>query len=435
VEKLRHLATQVLSPRTGILKQVKFLPWEPGQIRLQHPIGVVPSYAQLPCGGDISRPGGSSCNFEEGLAKTIFEGLERYSAAFVDFSEFVRSRPSDHRFLAEERFPLFADWQYEAAGWPFRPIGPASDIHWKKGISLFEGEIRFIPASQIYIPYTPTCPEECLGPSTSTGLAAGWTRDDALLNGLMEVVERDALMIMWMNRLSMPRLRLPDGCRARILIAERLRGSGARCTLIDLTTDLGIPTVLAVLHHQAFGRPLTTIGLSAKADYATAALKAFYEAVSDYERIRVHLDQHGDAHWVPDDDFTNVTDFEWHGLAYVDPAAQRHLEFMYASNTEVERGPGDEVQGSDARSRLRAALSRLRPHVRDVISVNIAPRDVAGLGVHVCKVFIPDLVPVNPDHRFPWLGHSRLYQVPVRLGYLERAADPAELNPLPHPFS
>ena len=46
-----------------------------------------------------------------------------------------------------------------------------------------------------------------------------------------------------------------------------------------------------------------------------------------------------------------------------------------------------------------------------------------------------DLVPVNPDHRFPWLGHSRLYQVPVRLGYLERAADPAELNPLPHPFS
>jgi ribosomal protein S12 methylthiotransferase accessory factor len=435
VERLRALASQVLSPRTGLLKQVRFLPWEPGQIRLQHPIALVPNYSQLPCGGDIARPGGSSSSFEDGLAKAIFEGLERYSAAFVDYTKLIRSKPVDERFLAGERLPLFADFQYAAPNWPFRRLGADSDIFWLKGLSLYEQQVRYVPASQVYIPYQPTCPEECLGPSTSTGMAAGWTRDDAVLNGLMEVIERDALMIMWMNRLSMPHLRLAEDCRAMRTIRSRLADTGAQCSLIDLTTDLGVPTVLALMRHRAFGRTLTTVGLSAKPDYPTAALKAFYEAVSDYERIRVHLDQNGDDYWRPAADFSDVTDFEWHGLAYISDAMQAELAFVDASSTESLRSAADDLAGDDARSRLRAALARLRPFVGDAVVVDIAPRDVAGLGVHVTKVFVPDLVPVNPDHRFPWLGHRRLYEVPVRLGYRQRAAQPGELNPLPHPFS
>lgn len=435
MNNLYQLARQVLSPRTGILKYVRFLPWEPGQLQLQHPIGSVPNYSQLPCGGDISRPGGSSSNFEEGLAKVIFEGLERYSAAFVDYKNLIKSKPESPLFLQGKYYPLFADWQYQQENWPFMPIRKDSEIYWAKGISLYHGESRFVPASQVYIPYQPYCPEECLGPSTSTGMAAGWNEDDALLNGLMEVAERDALMIMWMNKLSMPHLELPEDSPAIALINKRMINPNAEYYLIDLTTNLGIPTVMAILKQKAFGRELTTVGLSSKPDYETAALKAFYEAVFDYERIRVHLDEMGDDYWRPKSDFSDVTDFEWHGLSYIAPEMQQHLTFIYGSTKKARRSNIDNIQGNTSREHLLNTLAQIKSLVNDVVTVDIATRDVRSLGVHVHKVFVSGLIPVNPNHRFPWLGHERLYHVPVKLGYFSKPKDVHELNQYPHPFS
>jgi len=62
-------------------------------------------------------------------------------------------------------------------------------------------------------------------------------------------------------------------------------------------------------------------------------------------------------------------------------------------------------------------------------------RDEAELGLHVVKVFVPGAVPLHPDHRYPWLGHRRLYDVPVSLGWRGDRAAPEELNPMPHPFA
>ncbi len=42
-----QLARQVLSPKTGLLKSVHFIPATAGQIQLRHPIGQVPSLRGL----------------------------------------------------------------------------------------------------------------------------------------------------------------------------------------------------------------------------------------------------------------------------------------------------------------------------------------------------------------------------------------------------
>jgi len=435
VDKLTALAKNVLSPKTGILRSIKYLPWEPAQIRLQHPIGKVPNYSVLPCGGDISRPGGSSADFESGLAKVIFEGLERYSAAFVDYDELIKSKPPSDKYIHGGRYPLFAEEQYLQDDWPFRPLTKDSEIYWCSATSLFDNQEYYIPATQIFLPYRPGSAEECLGPSTSTGMAAGWTKPYALLNGVMEVVERDSLMIMWQNQLSMPHIKLPDNSPAAAIIEESLVGTNAQLTLIDISSNLKIPTVLAVLKHKAFGKELTTVGLSAKPDYETAVLKAFFEAVSDYERIRVHLDQNGEDYWRPKADFSDVTDFEWHGLSYISPEMQQHLEFVLASDQSIELRPEMDVAGETIEELLMSTLNLLKPHVEDVVAVNIATRDVESLGVHVQKVSIPQLIPLNPDHRFPWLGHKRLYQAPVDMGYFNQPKSMQEMNSMPHPFS
>lgn len=430
-----QLARQVLSPRTGILKSVHFIPAAAGQIRLRHPIGKVPNYSVMPGYGDISAPGGSAAARWQGLTKVLFEGLERYSAAFVDHRKLILSKAVNQQFLVAERFPLYASWQYQQADWPFSALTPDSEIYWCQARSLINGESRYVPACQVYVPYQPVDQQECLGSSTSTGMAAAWHKSDALLAGLLEVAERDALMVMWFNRLSMPKLELPSDSPAMQLIAKSMQHSSAQLHLIDITNDCAIPTVLAILKSQAFGFPLTTVGLAAKTDYDSAAAKAFCEAVSDYERIRAHLAEYGDAYWRPKSDFSDVTDFAWHGMAYIDPAMQQQLSFMWQSEQLSVRRPQDGIAGSNSSQQLLSCLQLLQPLVSEIVAVDLTTRDVASLGVQSWKVLIPELVPVNPDHRYPPMGHRRLFEVPVRLGYLRQPLTPAQMNKFPHPFS
>ncbi len=435
IEAVLQLARQLLSPKTGLLKSVHFIPPTAGQIQLRHPIGQVPHYGVLPGCGDISGPGGSSACRLQGLTKVLFEGLERYSAAFVDYRKLIRSKVFSSQFLAADRLPLFATWQYQLPDWPFSPLTSDSDIYWCSGRSLLNGESRYVPACQVYLPYQPVDQQECLGVSTSTGMAAAWRQTDALLAGLLEVAERDALMVMWLNRLSMPKLQLPADSPALQLINRSLLHCDAEVHLIDITNDCGIPTVLAVLRCQAYGFPLTTVGLAAKTDFDSAASKAFCEAVSDYERIRAHLAEQGHDYWRPKSDFSDVTDFAWHGMAYICPQMQQQLSFIWQSEQSSVRGPQHAIAGRTSEQQLLHCLRRLQPLVSEIVAVDLTPRDVAGLGVQSWKVLIPELVPVNPDHRYLPFAHRRLFDVPVRLGYFQQPLTVAEMNPLPHPFS
>jgi ribosomal protein S12 methylthiotransferase accessory factor len=427
------LARQLCSPKTGVVKQLLALPRAGGQIPLVHITAGLPDYGVLPSGGRIARPGGSHFTIDGAFNQVLFEAIERYCASIVDYSALLLSRPVTESFLWGERFPLFAPFQYARDGWPFRPLTAGSSIYWAVGRSLISGRPCFIPASFVYIPYRPASEDEWLGPSTSTGMAAAWSWARACLTGLLEACERDAFTIMWMNRLSLPRLRLDPESALGCEIARVLSGRDATLTLVNLTSDFAVPTVMAVLRSSAEGQPLVTIGASAKPTFAEAIKKALAEAVSDCERLRHVFEQPG-TRWQPAADFSNIVDFEWHSLFYTFPEYQPHLDFLTASPIEQPIPTALERQGTDP-DVLRGVLSVLAEKGEDVVAVDLTTREIAEFGVHVVKVMVPGAVPLNPDHRFPWLGHRRLYTVPRLLGYRATDTRVDELNPMPHPFA
>jgi ribosomal protein S12 methylthiotransferase accessory factor len=49
-------------------------------------------------------------------------------------------------------------------------------------------------------------------------------------------------------------------------------------------------------------------------------------------------------------------------------------------------------------------------------------------------VIVPDLQPMDTNHRHPHLGGRRLYDVPWKLGLSAEPRNEHELNPQPHPF-
>ncbi len=111
-----------------------------------------------------------------------------------------------------------------------------------------------------------------------TGCAAGRTKAEAVLHGLCELIERDAAGLWWRGGRRGRPLPLEDAAlgEAAALLAALRRGSDSRRTwLIDITTDLGIPSV-AALSARGDARGLAC-GLGARTTLAAAARGAIME--------------------------------------------------------------------------------------------------------------------------------------------------------------
>lgn len=215
-DALRHgesleLARLVTSPLTGVVSGLHIIPPSAGNAHAHYCSAMVANCGAMPDGGMIADTGANDADLSRAIAKAVFEAIERYCAAFVDRSSFAWGRAAGPRFLIGDRLPLYADFQYCLPDWPFVPLTAQSEIYWVEGESLRTGAQAMVPAALVCLPYTPSAPAEVIGPSTSTGMAASWSRVAACIAGYFEICERDAFVIMWMNRLSLPRLHVPAG--------------------------------------------------------------------------------------------------------------------------------------------------------------------------------------------------------------------------------
>ncbi|WP_151524571.1 YcaO-like family protein [Serinicoccus kebangsaanensis] len=121
--------------------------------------------------------------------------------------------------------------------------------------------------------------------STNSGSAIGATAEEAVLHGLNESVERDALSLFLLlhvlaGRPAPPRIEIAPSdedltsCRAA---AEQTVGQPI--TLLDITTDLGVPCVLAL---AGTGSPRPLYGSGASIGLRVAVERALTEVVQGF---------------------------------------------------------------------------------------------------------------------------------------------------------
>jgi ribosomal protein S12 methylthiotransferase accessory factor len=148
-------------------------------------------------------------------------------------------------------------------------------ISWLPVRRLVDGELSWFPADLCLRRANP----DFVPPlKLSTGCAAGITRDAAMLRGLLELIERDAVALWWRGG-RRGRAIIPDseaGNAAQTLLAQLRQGQGGRQTmLLDITTDLGIP-VTAAFSSQPDGYGFA-LGMAARVTLAEAACSAIFE--------------------------------------------------------------------------------------------------------------------------------------------------------------
>src|ERR1700722_6771256 len=151
------------------------------------------------------------------------------------------------------------------------PLDPSADIEWSPVWSLRDERFKHVPTGLLYFFHDASAQFS----ADSNGCAAGNTLEEAILQGFLELVERDAVAIWWYNRLQRAEIdldRLGDSY-IRDLRAQ-FAAMGRGLWVLDLTSDMDIPVVMAVSHWNEDGQERIEFDAGEHFDLRVAALRA-----------------------------------------------------------------------------------------------------------------------------------------------------------------
>ncbi|TDD64025.1 hypothetical protein E1262_29405 [Jiangella aurantiaca] len=388
-------------------------------------------------------------------AAAIGESVERYCGNWVRperlrLASYEQLAAAGEEAVDPASLVLYSEAQYAAAGFPFVPFTPDLPVHWVAGRSLTHDRPVWVPASVVYVnwyvgPFADAPPTNY---PFYAGIAAGATFDDAVRSGLEEIVERDATMIWWANRQRLPVVDPPP--RLAALFDGEPAAHGQRAWLLSLPNAFGIPVMAGVVENTV--ERTVAIGFAARDDPEEAALKAWAEALTLQEISRDLQEPDGlfwqavrrgakrqgfikpwraDRRYLDDfrRDFHDVGDLECQMQVHLDPRAVDTVRPWIASD---ERRPLGDVPRLPDRS-LATYRRLIETAGHEIVAVDVTTPDVAAAGLRVVRTVVPGLVSNFPA-AFPFNGHRRLQDEPVRLGWRDRPLPEDDLNlfPLPH---
>jgi oxazoline/thiazoline synthase len=363
---------------------------------------------------------GKGSTAEQGEASALMEAIERYSGIFQGDEIRVTRRFTDFPpgdAILPNDVTLFSDAQYRrqhepaSAAHDSQPVqsrfDPSAKVDWSPAWSLRDQRLKYLPTSLLYFFYR--------GPGAfntdSNGCAAGNTIEEAIVQGFLELVERDAYAIWWYNRLQRAEVDLGqlDDSYVRDLQAQ-LAESGRRLWVLDVTSDLAIPTFVAVTHWTQNGKENIEFGSGAHFDARIALLRALTEL---NQFLSIGLMGGGTG--------------EKSSLDGSTPLRLQDHPFLTPSDKQmVQPGFGSKFGRLEACDQVTACVGVTKQAGLDFLVLNQTRPDIE---VPVVRVIVPGL-----RHFYRRFAPGRLYDVPVKLGLRDRPLLEDELNPV-HPHT
>lgn len=364
---------------------------------------------------------GKGLSHEQAVSNAAGEVVERICGVFHDGVDVVWGRARDlPTAIAPGALLGFSDEQYarrletNVRCSPHNRVPPAADpgvvLPWTPASPLDGGPPALLPCAYVF-----NDADRALGVpaaqrhlrADSNGCASAPSRDEALLRGLLELVERDAVGIWWYNRLRQPVMDETVRADSRVRhVADALANADRELHLLDLTHDLGVPVCAAVAPRSSagptgsdevavgFGAGLTAGEAARRACLEVAQFLPMLDALPDDER---RFDRHGtdSRRW-------------WSRVRTVD-------EPWLLPHADAPRLPTRRLAGLPD---LVDAVTRAGMRVLYVDQSQ--PR----FALATVRVVVPGL-----RHFWRRLAPGRLYTVPVETGRLSARRREQDLNP------
>lgn len=346
----------------------------------------------------------------EAKASALGEAVERYSAIFRGDEVRIRAsykelggkaiHPNACLNFSTRQYQERAEWNSREAefNWVPQPFDEEREIEWTPVWSLTEERFKYVATASCYFGY-PFCADHDFCRPDSNGNAAGANLEEATLQGFLEVVERDSVALWWYNRARRPRVELASfGERYFKGLEELYQIVGRGLHVLDISADFSIPAFAAVSSSRK-DQGDVLVGFGAHLDPRIGVARALTEmnqllarAVAG-ESLPFFVGNLLECEFLVPDAAALVK-------------TRRDYSVLPAENLKEDLAGCVEL----------AAKRGLETLVLDQTRSN--------LGMHAVKVIVPGMR--------PWWARfapGRLYDLPVRMGWLTAPLPEEQLNP------
>ncbi len=425
-EKYKHL----ISPITGIIDYLVPL----SQIQSPH----MHTYEASHLIESVSPPmifklprttsGGKGKTAIQGKTSCLCEAVERFSGVYQGNESIIQStyHPIQETAIHPESLLQFSKHQYEIRfEWnethhaPVHlipePFDENEEIHWSPVWSLTENKFKWIPTAICYFSYPFSMDKKKFAYANSNGNAAGTTKEEAILQGFFELIERDAVAIWWYNRLQHPEVDLnsyTDPHIARLKTAYQ--SLNRKFYVIDITMDIKIPTFAAISCNENGGE--ICMGFGNHFDSKIALLRALTEMNQALLILKLY-----DASKNNNQKQIAIRKWLHHEILENHPHLKPLQNAPKKQASDYTYHDTGDLKDDIIACQKAVAAKGLEMLVLDQTRPNI--------GLSVVKVFVPGL-----RHFWNRFAPGRLYDVPVEMGLLPRKLTEQELNPIPFFF-
>jgi bacteriocin biosynthesis cyclodehydratase domain-containing protein len=352
---------------------------------------------------------GKGINAVEAETSCLGEAMERYSIIYQGNERARKATSLEIDGISPEAILLFSERQYEDRvswnashspyHWVPERLDPRHAIHWTEVKNVLTGAKKYVPSGCCYLRYL-SGNEPAYASTDSNGCASAQTLEEAILGGLLELIERDAVAIWWYNRLARPAADLRSFNEPVLVGArEKIAAEDRELYLLDVTNDLGVPVYVAVAPRRD-GSELF-FGSAAHPNSRTAAQKAIAE-------------------------LTQV--LYWTSRLPVQPEVRRWLTTATLEDQEHFKPVGT-VEAPKVQQCSKAVEEEIRECAERVQAAGV---ETYYLDLTRSETMVPVVRVLAPGlrHFWPRLGRGRLYEVPCRMGWLSKPEREEDLNPM-----
>ncbi|WP_329569120.1 TOMM precursor leader peptide-binding protein [Kitasatospora sp. NBC_01266] len=380
---------------------------------------------------------GKADSFRASRDLALLEGLERYAGTHrrygapplvASYEALVRrgEHVLDPRDCGSYAPGTYAD---EPEISPFEPTRP---IPWVWGYSLRGERPVLVPLRLAY--YCEGTPDDAFVDDCSNGCAIGSCLEEAVLSGLLELIERDAFLLAWYADTPATAIDL-DACGGDSIrgMLDRAHLQGYDLYAFDSRADLPIPVVTSLAVRRDGGPGTLSFAAAAAFDPAAAIEAALAETLTYLPQLPARVAARLPELTVMAADFSQVRELADHSALFGLPSMARHADgYLRPASVQAPRSLYADWQQRRPRSQdLRQDVLFCRDALVgagfDVIAVDQTSPEQARLGLRTVRMLVPGLLPMD----FGW-SRQRALRLPRLHEALANGRSPREV---PHPFS
>ena len=367
---------------------------------------------------NISRLSGAALGFpkEITLSRATSEALERYSGFVYKISNFVylsKKELSSSKIIPIDKLILYKDIQLRNSH--ISKLSSNKRIHWVKGYEIASNSLNYIPASLVY----PTSKNDTFTRHdryTSSGLAASKNLNEAISNGLCELLERDSTMCSWFTGKRIYRIPQTYFKSVRInRLVKIIQKEKIQVEFFLIHSDLEVVTMVTILKSEK--APYYSFGSSCKLDPLLALERSVEEAIMILRTQKILL---GKGYKKRSTE--NLLD---HVMSPLKKQCREQInsliELEFLSHKDFQRYINNHPRT------LKKLLNKLNRKGYAGYYVDVTDTDLKGTGYVVVRVIVPGLHPLETKHDMLHLDTRRIAEFVWKQKI-------AKISLVPHPF-